>query len=115
MIENQASVSPFDWSAGSGSPTGRPDARRIREVASQFESLLIAQLLSSMRQADGSGWLGGGEDQAGRTMTEMAEQCVAQAIAASGGLGLAPIVEQGLGRAGGDAAGSSSSDVTRRR
>lgn len=98
MIENRLAVSPFDWTAvGRGKQPG-VGGRQTGEVAGQFESLLIAQMLSSMRQADGGGWLGCGEDQAGATLTEMAEQCVAQAIAASGGFGLAPIVEQGLGQ-----------------
>jgi Rod binding domain-containing protein len=99
MLDNSVSLSPFDWSAASTGQEGGNKARKVRETASQFESLLIAQMLSSMRQAGGDGWLGCGEDQAGATMTEMAEQCVAQALAASGGLGLAPLVEKGLTQA----------------
>lgn len=98
MMDSPVSLSPFDWSAAGAGREGGNQAQKVREAASQFESLLISQMLSSMRQAGGGGWLGSGDDQAGATMTEMAEQCVAQAIAASGGLGLAPLVEQGLGQ-----------------
>lgn len=98
MMDSPVGLSPFDWSAAGSGPDTHSKAQQVRETASQFESLLIAQMLSSMRQSAGSGWMGTGEDQAAETMSEMAEQCVAQAIAASGGLGLAPLVEQGLGQ-----------------
>lgn len=116
MIEGSAGITPFDWSAVGEGLQDRPSERKLREVAGQFESLLIAQLMSSMRQADGGSWLGAGEDQAASTMTEMAEQCVAQAIASSGGLGLATLVVQGLGKAGSETSQSESSgDVSHRR
>lgn len=115
MIENPVSVSPLDWQAVGSSGQHGSEATRLREVATQFESLLIAQMLSSMRQADGSGWLGSGEDKAGSTMTELAEQCLAQSMASSGGLGLAPIVEHGLGQARGETGTSSTPAISRRR
>ncbi len=115
MTDYQVKVSPFDWAAGAGDRQAGMEPKRVREAASQFESLLIAQMLSSMRQSDGGGWLGCGDDQAGATMTEMAEQCVAQSIAASGGLGLAPIVERGLTRASEAAREPSGPPVIRRR
>ena len=89
-------TTPLDWGAAVPFKAAPADPAKIRETATQFESLLIGQMLSSMRQAEGAGWLGGGEDQAGATMTELAEQCVAQALAARGGFGLAPMIVQGL-------------------
>lgn len=114
-MDSPVSLSPFDWSAAGAGREGQSKVQKVRETASQFESLLIAQMLSSMRQTGGGGWLGCGEDQAGATMTEMAEQCVAQAIAASGGLGLAPIVEKGLGQTNEQAREPTQQGVSRRR
>jgi Rod binding domain-containing protein len=71
--------------------------RRTKHVAREFESLLIAQLMRSMRGGEQS-WLGGGDSQSGAAIAEFAEQAVARALASGGGLGLASLVEQGLGR-----------------
>lgn len=86
---------PFDWSASPIDQTPG-DPRKLKEAAQQFEALLIGQMLASMRSSDNAGWLGEGQDSAGSTMTELAEQCVAQSIAASGGFGLATLIERGL-------------------
>jgi Rod binding domain-containing protein len=59
---------------------------RAKGAAQEFEALLIAQLLRSAREDEGSSG----------TMMEFAEQQVAQMISASGGLGLAGLVERGL-------------------
>ena len=73
---------------------GRPDTpEAVREVAREFEALLIAQLLKSMRGT--GGWLGSGSE-AGGLMVEVAEQQLARALAAGGGLGLAELVAEGL-------------------
>ena len=61
---------------------------RAKDAVSQFESLLLEQMLRSIRQDDGKGWLGGGDDQASESIVELAEQQVAQALARAGGLGL---------------------------
>lgn len=86
-------------------PAGVPrdETARLRDAACQFESLLIAQMLKTMRES-GSGWLGTSEtdDQAGATATELAEEQFAQAMARQGGLGLARLVVAGV-----------ASDVTR--
>jgi Rod binding domain-containing protein len=72
---------------------------KTQEAAQQFEALLIGQLLKSAREAGGSGWLGAGDDdQAGEIGMEVAEQQFARMLAASGGLGLAKLVETGLNR-----------------
>jgi Rod binding domain-containing protein len=64
-------------------------------AAGQFEALLIAQMLKSMRESE-SGWLGTGEDSASDSAMGMAEEHFASAISAAGGLGLARIVNAGL-------------------
>lgn len=77
-------------------PSGGPDPGKILDAAMQFEALLIAQMLKSARESGGGGWLGGGEDQAGASMTEIAEEQVAALMASSGGLGLARMLADGL-------------------
>ncbi|MDX2151318.1 MAG: hypothetical protein SFV54_11335 [Bryobacteraceae bacterium] len=73
------------------------DPQAVKKAADQFEALLIGQLIKSMREAGGGGgWLGSGEDQAGASMVEFAEQQFAQVLAARGGLGLGSLVVQGL-------------------
>lgn len=72
------------------------DAQKRKEAACDFEALLIGQLMHSMRSASGDGWLGTGEDQAGSTMGDFAEQSLSRVIAQQGGLGLASLIEQGL-------------------
>ncbi len=68
---------------------------KATNAAGQFESLLIAQMLKSMRESE-SGWLGTGEDSASDSAMAMAEEHFASAISAAGGLGLAKIVNSGL-------------------
>jgi Rod binding domain-containing protein len=69
----------------------------VVDAAGQFESLLIAQLLRSMREAGGSsGWLGSGEDSTSASAMQMAEEHFAAALARQGGLGLAKMVAAGL-------------------
>ena len=65
-------------------------------AARQFEALLIAQMLKSARETS-SGWLGTGEDQAAEPAMALAEEHFAQALSASGGLGLARLIEKNLG------------------
>jgi Rod binding domain-containing protein len=83
-------------SSGSG-PASAEAAKpeKVAEAAGQFEALLIGQLLRSMREAS-EGWLGTGEDQAGATMLEVAEEHLARVLSAQGGLGLASLVVKGL-------------------
>jgi Rod binding domain-containing protein len=65
------------------------------DAGGQFESLLIAQMLKSMREAE-SGWLGTGEDSASDSAMAMAEEHFASAISSAGGFGLSKIVSSGL-------------------
>ena len=78
----------------------RNDPAKVRDAACQFESLLMGQLMKSMRESN-SGWLGDDEDQAASTATEMAEEQFAKALARQGGLGLANMVVSGLQAKGG--------------
>lgn len=68
---------------------------RVAEAARQFESLLIGEVLKSARSSEG--WMGTGDDQAGQSGVAFAEEYMAQAMAAQGGLGIARLVTAGLG------------------
>ncbi len=73
----------------------KPDSPAdVQEAARQFESLLLGQILRSVREADG-GWLGGG-DAAGDCATGFAEEQLANALSQAGGLGLARLIAAGL-------------------
>ncbi len=89
---------PFDWSTTSMSGTAGKSPEAIRAAAEQFEALLVGQMLRSLREAGGGGWLGGSEQDAAFSLMEMAEQCLASALAAQGGLGLARLAEESLSK-----------------
>ncbi len=76
---------------------GKGDATEteIEKVASQFEALLIGQILQSM-QGDPSSGAWGGEDQTGASMMEFAQEHLAKNIAEGGGLGLSKLIRSGL-------------------
>lgn len=84
--------------AGGAGPqsVGDPSAR-IQDAARQFEALLVTQLLRAAR-GDAEGWLGAGEDRSAASAMELAEEQLASALAAQGGLGLARLITSGLKR-----------------
>jgi len=75
--------------------TPKDDPQKIKSAASQFEALLIGQMLKSMRDSEG-GWLGTGQDESASSAMEYAQECFAQAMASKGGLGIAKMVTKGL-------------------
>ena len=50
-------------------PAQHDDPEKIRKAASQFEALLIGQMLKSMRDSEG-GWLGTGADDSSSSAME---------------------------------------------
>jgi Rod binding domain-containing protein len=68
---------------------------KVKAAASQFEALLIGQMMKSMHDSEG-GWLGTGSDDSASSAMEYAEESFAQAMSASGGLGIASMVSKGL-------------------
>lgn len=70
---------------------------KIKEAASQFEALLITQMLQSSRASGGEGLMGDTQDQ-NSTLLELGEQQMAQALASNGGLGIAKMVVVGLNK-----------------
>ncbi|HEY1239780.1 MAG TPA: hypothetical protein VGF16_04445 [Bryobacteraceae bacterium] len=80
---------------GQISPTPKDDPAKIHDAARQFESLLIAQMMKSMRDSEG-GWMGTDEDDASASAMEYAQEMFAQSLSKGGGLGLADLVAKGL-------------------
>jgi Rod binding domain-containing protein len=68
------------------------DSKRLAEAAKGFEALMITQMMKSARESSGGGWLSDGDETGEDQATAMAEQQFAQAMANSGGLGLAKMV-----------------------
>ena len=71
---------------------------KIQDAASQFESLLIGEVLKTAHEGEGEGWLGSGEDQTAGSVMGLADQFLAQSMAKSGGLGLSRMVAAGLAK-----------------
>jgi len=78
-------------STHSGPATG------LQHAAEQFEAMFVAQMLRSVRESASEDE----DDDAGANSTflEMAEEQLAQAMAARGGMGIATMVETELGKA----------------
>ncbi|HYA17600.1 MAG TPA: rod-binding protein [Bryobacteraceae bacterium] len=88
--------------SGIGAPAATVPAdqqeKRTVSAARDFEALLIAQMLKSMR-SEKSAWLGSGDESDGDSndaVLSLGEQQIAQALSAGGGLGLAKMIETGL-------------------
>ncbi len=80
-------------------PAHKDDPQKAVEAAQQFESLLIGQMLKQMRSSGSEGWMGTGDDQAGESAMELAEEQLAHSLSAQGGLGLAKLIADGLNAA----------------
>ena len=67
--------------------------KNAQEAATQFEGLLIAQMLRSAKEASASDE----KDPTSETMFDLAGQHFAQMLADRGGLGLAKLIAKSLG------------------
>ena len=75
------------------------DPKKLAEAAKQFEALMITQMMKSARDSSGGGWLNDGDETGEDSSMGMAEEQFAQAMASSGGLGLAKMVLQTMSHA----------------
>jgi flagellar protein FlgJ len=89
--------------APSAVPSAGKEAQKELSAARDFEALLIAQMLRSIRE-EGSGWLGTGDDDAGATAVGFGEEQLAKALTKGGGLGLSKVIASGLAVKSADAA-----------
>ena len=74
-------------------------AAKLKAASEQFESLLIGEMLKSVREASDEGWLGSGSDSASESAFGIAESQFAQAIASHGGFGLAKTIQHSMEKA----------------
>ena len=82
---------------GVQTPGGTRDTpEKIRNAASQFESLLVGEMLKSMHEDGEEGWLGTGDDQTASSAMQLADEYLAQAISKHGGLGLSKLISSQL-------------------
>ncbi len=92
---NVAGVSgAADLSAGNSADS---NSKKIGQAAHDFEALLVTLMLRGSH-GDG-GWLGTNDDDANDAALGMGEEQLAQAMANSGGMGLAKMVEASLEKA----------------
>ena len=74
--------------------SSEPD--KLKNAAKQFEALMVGEVLKAARASSDGGWLGTGDDQSGQLAMELGEQQLAQALASTGGLGIAKMVTKSL-------------------
>ena len=91
---NVGAIQPGAVPDSQGSKTANHD--KIDKAAHEFEALLVSQMLKSAHGE--GGWLGTGDDSSGDTAIGMGEEQMAQALANSGGLGLAKMIEAALSK-----------------
>jgi Rod binding domain-containing protein len=86
-------------SAIASNSSNKDSPAKIQQAASEFEGFFLAEVLKSAREASGSGLTGEtDDDEANTTMIELGEQQFAQALASSGGLGIAKMITTGLSK-----------------
>lgn len=78
----------MDWGDGGGKPRTGPEA------ASQFEALLLGQMLRSAHTSEGLD--GEKQDSATETMWDLGAQQFAQVLAKNGGLGIGRMIAASL-------------------
>ena len=69
---------------------------RIKDAASQFEGLMIGQILKAAHGDSDEGAFGGDVDPASASAMDFANEYFARAMAAKGGLGLSNMIVAGL-------------------
>lgn len=79
------------------------DASSVHRVAQEFESLLISQLLKSMKQGALDEESGGAND----SVMQYAQESMARVLSQNGGIGIASVVERALTQRSSEAANSS--------
>ena len=72
--------------------------QRIRRAATDFEALLLAQMLKSARESAAGNLTTADGEEDNSTLVELGEQQFAQALASSGGLGIAKMIVTGLNK-----------------
>lgn len=76
------------------SSPGRSEQQKIKEVAQEFEAILIASLLKEARSSEQAGLFGGGRSR--DLYQQLFSDEVAKAIARNGGIGVGKMLERQL-------------------
>jgi murein DD-endopeptidase MepM/ murein hydrolase activator NlpD len=80
-------------------PAAQDDPARVSELAHQFESLFIAQMLRQMRKSMAlAGDEGEENDQTFSAMTDTIDSKLAEQLSAAGGIGIADVIIQSFDR-----------------
>jgi len=69
---------------------------KIKDAASQFEALMIGQILKAAHGDSDEGAFGGEADPASATAMDFANEYFARAMSSKGGLGLSKMIADGL-------------------
>jgi Rod binding domain-containing protein len=91
---------PVTGASLGGHPHNGPaaaDQRQIAQAATQFEGILIRQLLSVLRKTAPEGGLLGGDGSSGQMYLQMFDEALADNLAEAGGLGMRATLEQAFG------------------
>jgi Rod binding domain-containing protein len=83
-------------SAGVAPAHKQDSPEKIKDAASQFEALMIGQILKAAHGDSDDGGLGGDTDPASASAMDFANEYFARAMAAKGGLGFTKMIAAGL-------------------
>jgi Rod binding domain-containing protein len=83
-------------SAGLASARKKDSPEKIKDAASQFEALMIGQILKAAHGDSDDQGLGGDTDPASASAMDFANEYFARAMAAKGGLGFSKMIAAGL-------------------
>jgi peptidoglycan hydrolase FlgJ len=84
---------------GPATPGPEPaETKRLRQVAQDFEAMILSHMLSTMRRAGGMSSVGGRSRSQGHLYQEMMDDELGRSLARSGGLGLADVLVRDLVR-----------------
>jgi Rod binding domain-containing protein len=101
QVLNSAAVAPMGGlSLAFPAASAKDSPAKILKGATDFEALLIGQMLRSAREA-GGGLTGDNDDdsEANSSLLELGEQQFAQALSNSGGVGIGKMIVAGLNHA----------------
>lgn len=94
-------ISGVNTSAGialaeGATPHKTDSPEKLKDAATQFEALMIGQLLKAAHDESGDESLGGDSDPASASAMDFANDYFARAMASKGGLGLSNMIVSGL-------------------
>lgn len=85
-------------SAGVAPAHKKDSPEKIKDAASQFEALMISQILKAAHGDSDESQLGGDTDPASASAMDFANEYFARAMAAKGGLGFSKMIAAGLAK-----------------